>query len=174
MRKVCRRCERPKDPETDFWRCRQTRDGYRPECIACMKSARPKMTDEQKLAHAGRSATFRRSNPDYNWALHLRKKYNLTPDRYWTLLKQQGYKCAICGAAEPGGRTKHSNRFSVDHCHETATVRGLLCYKCNVGIGYLQEDPTVVASALRYVVRAEEIRQSARRRMAPILLAEAT
>ena len=41
--------------------------------------------------------------------------------------------------------------MSVDHCHDTMKVRGLLCHRCNCGIGLLNEDITVLEKAINYL-----------------------
>lgn len=44
---------------------------------------------------------------------------------------QQGEVCAVCG----DGGAAH-----VDHDHESGAVRGVLCFNCNRGLGYLGDD----------------------------------
>jgi hypothetical protein len=78
---------------------------------------------------------------------HLVKKYGLTSKDYDIMLESQGSKCAICKTIEPGGRGK----FHVDHNHNTGRVRGLLCYRCNVGIGYFDDDPIKLLQAIEYI-----------------------
>lgn len=80
---------------------------------------------------------------------HLLKKYGITEVDYQQMLKKQGGKCAICQTTEPKGRCH--NRFHVDHCHETGVVRGLLCSRCNMGIGSFGDSPDLIASALLYL-----------------------
>jgi hypothetical protein len=57
------------------------------------------------------------------------------------LFEQQDGKCAICGKTHGhvtvnGVKTK----LAVDHDHATGKIRGLLCSRCNRGIGYLGEE----------------------------------
>ncbi len=75
----------------------------------------------------------------------LRNKYNLTHDQYIELLKIQNYVCAICG-----GVTK-DKRLSVDHCHSTLWVRGLLCQSCNLGLGNFRDNPESLRRAADYL-----------------------
>lgn len=78
----------------------------------------------------------------------LKRQYGITPEEYDALLTSQGGGCAICGATKPGGRTKH---FPVDHCHATGVVRGLLCTKCNRGLGLFNDDTGRIARAVKYL-----------------------
>jgi hypothetical protein len=66
-------------------------------------------------------------------AINLKLRYGITPEEYDELLVSQNGVCAICGEECSTGR-----RLSVDHDHETGRVRGLLCSKCNYGIGHLK------------------------------------
>jgi hypothetical protein len=59
----------------------------------------------------------------------------------------QGYRCAICGADKPGG----TGRWHTDHDHVTGTVRGVLCHKCNIGIGMLGDSPALLRAAIAYL-----------------------
>lgn len=70
--------------------------------------------------------------------------YGITESDYETILSKQGGVCAICG----GTQTK---RFNVDHCHDSGKVRGLLCWNCNIAIGYMKDDSTRLINAANYL-----------------------
>lgn len=80
-----------------------------------------------------------------SWEYTLVSKYGLTADGYEAIDRGQGGTCAICGAP-PGKR-----RLAVDHDHATGAVRGLLCTKCNVGLGYFKDSAEGVRRALDYL-----------------------
>lgn len=69
----------------------------------------------------------------------LKTKYGISLDEYNTLLEKQNGVCAICKLPERAN-SKHGvlNNLAVDHNHKTEKVRGLLCYSCNVKLGYLE------------------------------------
>lgn len=77
----------------------------------------------------------------------LLRDYGLTPDAYYELLERQNRVCAICD--EPDTTAK--GILSVDHCHETQRVRGLLCHRCNVGLGHFKDDPALLMRAVEYI-----------------------
>lgn len=87
-------------------------------------------------------------------------KYGLTEAEYDKLLIDQGGRCAICGQEPRGGRTA-SARLHVDHCHDTGTVRALLCTRCNQGLGYFKDDPALLRAAADYIDRHREVALSA-------------
>lgn len=81
----------------------------------------------------------------------LWKNYKMTPTEFNELWGAQSGKCAICAVdMAPRGRAKNS--VAVDHNHENGAVRGLLCRMCNVGIGYLRDDPDLLIAAAEYLV----------------------
>lgn len=86
---------------------------------------------------------------------NLAKNYGLTVAEYNAMLLDQGGVCAVCGKDEPNehGRTGKKFRLSVDHCHETGSIRGLLCQRCNRAIGLLGDDPTLMRKAISYLLR---------------------
>lgn len=83
---------------------------------------------------------------------HLKYLYDVSPDTYSDMYEQQEGKCAICNQEE-SLRDKEGNKrlLAVDHCHTTNEVRGLLCRSCNVAIGLLKEDKTILQSAIDYL-----------------------
>jgi hypothetical protein len=79
----------------------------------------------------------------------LKHCYGMSLEEYERLLARQGSACAICGK-------RSAKTLCVDHCHATGRVRGLLCHKCNLGIGYLDDDPGLMRAAIAYVSRRQE------------------
>ena len=88
------------------------------------------------------------------WPAKLKKLYGITVEDYYKMLSRQGGVCAICKSKTPSNRvykyTKQEN-FFVDHCHKTGKVRGLLCQKCNTGIGLFNDEITRLRSAADYL-----------------------
>ena len=64
---------------------------------------------------------------------------------YDRLFDAQEGTCAICGAA-PDKR-----RLAIDHNHQTGATRGLLCYSCNIMLGYATDDPERLRRAADYL-----------------------
>ena len=59
---------------------------------------------------------------------------DLTVIEYDKMFENQGGECLLCGRHQ----SQFKRRLDVDHCHETGRVRGLLCQKCNVQIGWVE------------------------------------
>lgn len=78
----------------------------------------------------------------------LKSTYGITPEQYEEMLAAQGGCCAICHAKKPGGRTK---LFFIDHCHTTGKVRGLLCMRCNTGLGLFMDNQKFLSNAISYL-----------------------
>jgi len=71
------------------------------------------------------------------------KKYNYSLSAYNLQYTKQGGKCSIC--------TQEFETLSVDHNHTTGEFRGLLCSKCNMGIGLLGDSVVNIDQASLYL-----------------------
>lgn len=93
-----------------------------------------------------RTRAWYKANPDKvrerSWR---RRGIRLTHGDYLLMYAAQGGCCAICG-------TRH-NRLRVDHDHVTQKIRGLLCNRCNVGLGMMSDSPTTCRLAADYLDR---------------------
>ena len=127
--KICKQCSESKSL-SDFQKDVSKKDGVRPECKSCTSVNRKK---------------------NYNFEVRrkheLNRKYENGYNNYTILFEKQHGNCAICQSPE-NGRYKS---LSVDHCHKTGKIRGLLCNNCNRAIGLLQDSPEIVESALEYL-----------------------
>lgn len=62
---------------------------------------------------------------------YLQRKYGITQEQYLQMFQEQEGACWICHREpKPGKRP-----LCVDHNHKTGEVRGLLCMRCNLGLG---------------------------------------
>ncbi|MBS1722542.1 MAG: endonuclease VII domain-containing protein [Armatimonadetes bacterium] len=82
-------------------------------------------------------------------------RYGVELTDYESLLMAQRYVCAICGNPETLQRNGETQRLSVDHCHLSGLVRGLLCSACNIGLSRFKDDPELLAKAIRYLEEAK-------------------
>ena len=78
-----------------------------------------------------------------------KRKYKITLDDYNRMLKSQNNKCAICNGTATGHRI--NKYLSVDHCHTTGKIRGLLCFTCNIVIGHMKDDVELLEKAIDYL-----------------------
>lgn len=86
---------------------------------------------------------------------YLKYEYGISVETYDELFRRQGGTCAICRRPETRVVNGKMLRLAVDHCHESTAVRGLLCYACNVGIGFLRHDPLILEAAASYVAKVQ-------------------
>jgi hypothetical protein len=98
----------------------------------------------------------RQTDPEYRkrQQRYRARRYGLSGDDYDALLALQGGVCAICRKNRPLG---------VDHCHLFNEVRGLLCNKCNLGLGMFDDDPDRLRAAADYLERSRRAPLSKRR-----------
>jgi len=58
----------------------------------------------------------------------------------------QQKQCAICK-----DQIDDVTKAQTDHDHKTGKVRGLLCTRCNIGIGCFRDDTDILVRAIGYL-----------------------
>jgi hypothetical protein len=73
------------------------------------------------------------------------KKRGITVEQYEQMLIDQNHSCATCE------KWLHEHERSIDHCHETNIVRGILCDNCNTAIGLMKDSIKICESIIAYL-----------------------
>lgn len=174
--KTCRSCLVDL-PETDFYlkgketqrrdtRCRVCRAAevrnYRLKNPEIVKAIQKKTCAKHAEKHKARAAKWysenhdrakeqmakrRRNQPDTIKNEKLRLSFGITIHEYNQMMEDQGACCAICGI----NNSELKRSLSVDHCHATGRVRGLLCGKCNSALGLLGDSINNLRNAISYL-----------------------
>lgn len=79
----------------------------------------------------------------------FKRMYGITRAEVLAMFNKQRGRCAICG--------RKFKKLNVDHCHKTKKVRGLLCLRCNCGIGLFFDCVKNLSSAIKYLRRQRKI-----------------
>ena len=107
--------------------------------------------------------------PTSGRANHLMSTYGITVEQFEDMLIEQGGLCGICHKDEPG----YHGTWNIDHVHcvhervfkksdkpsyvcyraecKPKDIRGLLCTKCNNGLGFFEDNPTSLRNAADWV-----------------------
>lgn len=136
---TCNKCHVNK-PLTEFHLSKQAGVTYRRKsCKSCRRAS----FSAWSKTESGK-ATKRRGV--------IMRHYGLTEHEYVAMHEGQGGVCAICSRPETKKHRDGSTlRLSIDHDHVTGEVRGLLCQKCNVGLGSFEDNQASLLLAVEYL-----------------------
>jgi hypothetical protein len=134
--KICPGCKKRK-PLTKFYKNKAKANGIGIRCIECNKAYSKDWYKKNKVRNYKRTYAWRDDNWDEVRSKALQKKYGIDLREYNRILDAQGGVCAICFQEETivDYRSNRKRSLSVDHCHKTGAIRGLLCFKCNRILG---------------------------------------
>lgn len=168
MKKRCPSCGEEKDLTFEhFYRSKHTKSGYRSLCKPCVNAKNreydrqnPKQavdralryrnkSRENKDRHVSASTRWRRKNYVKHHDTRVAKQLGVPKGWLTEQLERTGGRCEICKT--PHQSDEHPKFISVDHCHETGKVRGLLCGNCNAGLGQFKDKPELLAAAIEYL-----------------------
>lgn len=134
----CSACMTYKTP-SEFNKAASMKRGYLYNCRECEKER----NNEIMSTEVGREASRNRVRKH-----KLKSKFDMTPKQYDDMRIDQDYSCAICGKDEDNN---DGRILAVDHDHITGRIRGLLCQKCNIGLGQFDDSIHVMQSAILYL-----------------------
>ena len=124
--KVCSTCKALRDIN-EFGLMKSDNDLRRSSCRSCLNAKRAKRD-----------------------IITTVEKYGITLQEYEHILEKQQRKCAVCGSEGRGKGSRHKP-LCVDHCHITGKFRGLLCNKCNLGVGNFNDDIDRLLNMVAYL-----------------------
>jgi hypothetical protein len=116
-----------------------------PQCLACKKIS----NDKFKEKNPNRDTNILKNNFYAN-----NGSFKLSKEEYKKLLEYQNNVCAICKNPEyiiNGRINRVPKRLSIDHCHKTGKIRGLLCHRCNVSLGSMNDSVETLQAAIDYL-----------------------
>ena len=101
----------------------------------------------------GRDAYCKPCSSEYHSTLNRMKSTYKVPDNH---------NCPICGKGEADFRSDTMNPrgtgnvvkktpWRLDHCHEKVKFRSYLCHKCNLGVGFLEDNVATLKNAIKYL-----------------------
>lgn len=162
MVKDCKRCGETK-PAEQFYARPRNRLGLSTNCKPCERVVsnirlRERRSDPEVRARQNELARARGPRPpEQTRRQRLWTWHRLTVEQFDERLAAQGGACGNpgCDATEPGGK----GAWHVDHDHACCPgprscggcVRGLLCNKCNVALGYARDSAAVLRGLADYL-----------------------
>lgn len=169
--RVCPSCATEKELSVvNFYRRKTNKSGFHCWCKVCVLAHNKAFDNKNEATRKRRSERVMRSRnrTSMGKAAHVRSAEKWRRENYiryrdtrvakrlgvpkgWLLEQIDRTKgmCEICGVVHL--TAEHPRFISVDHCHTTGKVRGLLCSNCNFGIGNFKNDVKRLKAAQAYL-----------------------
>lgn len=154
--RVCCQCKTEKDIK-EFTKDKSEPSGYAHSCKLCRRerSQKWRKNNPEKIRKANLDNTKKRKDfyssergVESSRRAHLKRMFGITLEEYETKLAEQNGVCYICFSEET---TPGKKFLAVDHCHESNSIRGLLCNRCNRALGLLKDDISILENAIKYL-----------------------
>jgi hypothetical protein len=141
-KKYCPKCDRFQD-RSNFYKNKASKDGLTGYCKPC---------------DIKNNKNWRENNKDLSSSMNINAKrlrrYKMTEEYFNKLLDGQERRCAIC-------KNYLNEKIAIDHDHRCCEgryscgecVRGLLCGKCNSGLGMFNDSEHILNSAINYLTK---------------------
>jgi hypothetical protein len=137
--KVCNRCK-TKKPNKSFTVNNARPDNRDNRCRECVSEIRKNKYDPTKAKKQWKRNKY--SLPIVAEERRLMAAYGITVKIRDYMLKLAGNSCEICG---------EKLKLVIDHDHGTGVVRGMLCSRCNRGLGHFDDNINLLSKALKYI-----------------------
>jgi hypothetical protein len=134
--KACSLCKEPK-PASHFSKHSTGTLGVHAYCKPCFNAYK---------VQRRKTGVWQNREKKYNDRHNIEKLYDVSIAEYREMVRKADGVCEICG-----GLPKGKGRLSIDHCHTTGRIRGVLCGPCNSVLGMAQESEDILNKAVSYL-----------------------
>jgi hypothetical protein len=131
---------------------RTTIDKNKKRCTSCGRKLELSNFHKRSNRFSATSSHCKKCTKDRVSERSLLVHYNITKKDWNEMFEAQNGNCAICGKHQ----SEFKRIFNVDHDHLTGKVRALLCFKCNTGIGSLNDDIELLEKGIIYLKKHKE------------------
>lgn len=144
--KICSKCKINKQ-FNEFYKYKEAYHSY---CKVCHKQYSTSRSNNWYKTSKGKVTN---SKNQKNNKYYLKALYGMNLDEYNQLFILQNGRCDICGVHQDNLKKS----LSVDHCHKTNKIRGLLCNTCNTGLGYFKDSEENLSQAIQYLKKVHNV-----------------
>lgn len=141
--KFCATCRTSK-PQEEYYRGKRGKAAGRlnPRCKQCCSSIAGAWFRNNRERHNAKQREYNANNKATVRLHRVKSIYGLSKEAYAAMAKV----CAVCGGTK--------GQLCIDHSHQSGRVRGILCGQCNKGMGQFRDKPSLLLSAVRYLLAA--------------------
>lgn len=147
--KTCIKCGLQKHHSEFYKRPNRKSNATMSYCIKCAN----KMSSEWYVRQKTENLEAYRIRANQHSRNHTYRKLNITQEQVDEFGKNQEWKCSICGI-------DILNKYHLDHNHKNNEVRGLLCQRCNMGLGLFEDSFIRLLNAILYLLKYDERKSS--------------
>lgn len=128
-------------PHDGFYKSQKRPQGLQKHCKVCSKAIHDRWKEQNPGKIQEHVANARR-----------RKEFGVEPEQYRAMMEAQDGVCALCGQKNQRKNKDGSHyALTIDHCHSSGAIRGLLCNMCNPLLGYARDDVSILKAAIVYL-----------------------
>ncbi len=143
MTKCCTACGQEKlNTPQYFHRDKHQADGLTGACKECRRDSAKRAMKEKREAEYMQE--YRKKNSEAikrtQRKTHVKMTYGISMEQYYAMLQDD---CPIC--------KRPLERPCIDHCHTSGEVRGVICTRCNSGLGMFGDDEATMWRAMEYL-----------------------
>jgi len=149
--RICAKCKKRKRLN-EYHKSKRHSLGRKLECADCTNKY---LRDHYNKNYKGKPET-KRKQTEY----HYKRKYGIEYKDYLKMYEKQKGRCLICLFIFPKVGTFSKGKkdvLVVDHCHNSGKIRGLICNKCNQGLGLFNDCPETIINAAFYLIDRDNL-----------------
>jgi len=133
-------------------------------CSKC-KRRYPSTSDyfyKNKNRKLGLDAWCKNCKSDYDHKRHKIYRYGISLNKVNELIIEQKNRCAICGQFFDDIFNNYKDKITirsprVDHNHKSGKIRGILCNRCNILLGMVKDNTSILLEAANYLDREKNL-----------------